>query len=119
LRSAHGKVFTAVAEVRATTGNSLIRQLASDANQTVLDHIAMLERTGDVDFDALALDAAKGLTAGPTGPPPPAPGASTVSVRPARPTGDPALTSSPSALPTDGTVGTERPQPSDPQGVLR
>ncbi len=75
MRSAHGKVFTAVAEVRATTGNSLIRQLASDANQTVLDHIAMLERTEDVDFDALALDAAKGLTAGTTGPPPPAPGA--------------------------------------------
>ncbi|MEW2569205.1 DUF4142 domain-containing protein [Streptomyces sp. NPDC047070] len=119
LRSAHGKVFAAVAEVRATTRNTLIRQLASDANQTVLDHITMLERTGDVDFDALAVDAAKGLTASPTGPPPPKPGASAASAPPARPTGDPTLTSSPSALPTDGTVSTERPEPSDPESALR
>ncbi|MET7718588.1 hypothetical protein ABZS89_40635, partial [Streptomyces sp. NPDC005407] len=29
----------------------LIRQLATDTNQTVLDHITMLESTGMVDFD--------------------------------------------------------------------
>lgn len=54
LRSAHGKVFGLVAQVRASTRNSLVRDLAQDANQTVLDHINMLEATGMVDYDALA-----------------------------------------------------------------
>lgn len=71
LRNAHGKVFSLIAQVRHTTRNTLIRQLASDANQTVLDHITMLENTGMVDFDAIANEAAGGATASPTGPPPP------------------------------------------------
>lgn len=54
LRSAHGKIFPLIAAVRNQTQNSLVRQLASDANQTVLDHITMLEKTGEVDFDAIA-----------------------------------------------------------------
>ncbi|MGW2818073.1 DUF4142 domain-containing protein [Streptomyces sp. NPDC001415] len=54
LRAAHGKVFALVAQVRATTRNSLVRDLATDANNTVLDHMTMLEATGLVDFDALA-----------------------------------------------------------------
>lgn len=58
LRRAHGKVFAVVAQVRATTRNSLVRDLADDANTTVLDHIKVLEATGYVDFDALAEDAA-------------------------------------------------------------
>lgn len=58
LRAAHGKVFSVVAEVRATTRNSLVRTLADDANTTVLDHITVLEDTGLVDFDDLARDAA-------------------------------------------------------------
>lgn len=58
LRRAHGKVFAVVAQVRATTRNSLVRALADDANTTVLDHIKVLEATGHVDFDALAKDAA-------------------------------------------------------------
>ncbi|MEV8017173.1 DUF4142 domain-containing protein [Streptomyces sp. NPDC086554] len=58
LRVAHGKVFSVVAEVRATTRNSLVRALADDANTTVLDHITVLEGTGLVDFDDLARDAA-------------------------------------------------------------
>jgi predicted outer membrane protein len=64
LRRAHGKVFTIVAQVRATTRNSLVRALADDANTVVLDHIKILEATGHVDFEALARDAAT------TGPPP-------------------------------------------------
>ncbi|MER5253173.1 DUF4142 domain-containing protein [Streptomyces sp. NPDC002855] len=60
LRAAHGKVFSVVAEVRATTRNSLVRTLADDANTTVLDHITVLEGTGLVDFDDLARDAASG-----------------------------------------------------------
>ena len=54
LRMAHGKVFSVVAQVRASTRNSLVRTLADDANTTVLDHIQILEATGYVDFDALA-----------------------------------------------------------------
>ncbi|MFJ5772774.1 DUF4142 domain-containing protein [Streptomyces sp. NPDC093094] len=58
LRLAHGKVFGVVAQVRASTRNSLVRQLADDANATVLDHIKVLEATGYVDFDQLARDMA-------------------------------------------------------------
>ena len=56
LRLAHGKVFSVVAQVRASTRNTLVRKLADDANTTVLDHITVLEATGYVDFDALARD---------------------------------------------------------------
>ncbi|MBA2947688.1 DUF4142 domain-containing protein [Streptomyces himalayensis] len=74
LRRAHGKVFSVVAQVRATTRNSLVRDLADDANTTVLDHITVLEDTGLVDFDAIARDAA---TTGPqpvtSSPAPPGP----------------------------------------------
>ena len=54
LRSAHGKIFPAIGQVRNMTENTLVRQLASDTNQTVLDHIPVLEKTGQVDFDAIA-----------------------------------------------------------------
>ncbi|WP_449485093.1 DUF4142 domain-containing protein [Streptomyces avidinii] len=54
LRRAHGKVFTLVAQVRAQTRNSMVRELATDANTTVLDHISVLEASGLVDFDGLA-----------------------------------------------------------------
>ncbi|UUU30181.1 DUF4142 domain-containing protein [Streptomyces sp. CA-210063] len=54
LRSAHGKIFPTVGAIRNGTQNTLVRQLASDTNQTVLDHITMLEKTGEVDFDAIA-----------------------------------------------------------------
>ena len=58
LRLAHGRVFSVVAQVRASTRNSLVRALADDANTTVLDHIKVLEATGYVDWDALARDLA-------------------------------------------------------------
>lgn len=58
LRRAHGKVFSVVADVRANTRNSLVRDLADDTNTTVLDHITVLEQTGLVDFEGLARDAA-------------------------------------------------------------
>ncbi|MFE2022938.1 DUF4142 domain-containing protein [Streptomyces sp. NPDC059499] len=94
LRNAHGKVFALVAQVRHTTRNSLIRQLASDANQTVLDHITMLERTGFVDFDGLAREAAGASTASPSGPPASNGGVPQVPV-PVTPTGDQSFTSRP------------------------
>ncbi|MFI6685808.1 DUF4142 domain-containing protein [Streptomyces sp. NPDC050485] len=88
LRSAHGKVFALVAQIRAGTRNSLVRGLADDANTTVLDHIKMLEATGLVDFDALARDGAATATASPTGPPPPTPGATVASPAPVTPQPD-------------------------------
>ncbi|MFE9171235.1 DUF4142 domain-containing protein [Streptomyces kebangsaanensis] len=62
-RRAYGRIFSLAAEVRASTQNSLVRDLADDANTTVLDHIEVLEATGFVDFAALTRD----LTAGDDG----------------------------------------------------
>ncbi|MCI3238875.1 MULTISPECIES: DUF4142 domain-containing protein [Streptomyces] len=51
MRVTHGQIFPAIAKIRATTRNTLVRQLADLANDTVLDHITVLERTGVVNFD--------------------------------------------------------------------
>jgi predicted outer membrane protein len=69
LRVAHGRVFPLVAQVRASTRNSLVRALADDANTTVLDHIKVLEATGYVDYDAVARDLA-GASGAPAAPSP-------------------------------------------------
>ncbi|MGW4598149.1 DUF4142 domain-containing protein [Streptomyces sp. NPDC004457] len=66
LRLAHGRVFSLVAQIRAGTQNSLVRDLADDANATVLDHIRVLEATGYVDFGALARDLAASASPVPT-----------------------------------------------------
>ncbi|MGW0508280.1 DUF4142 domain-containing protein [Streptomyces olivaceoviridis] len=66
LRLAHGRVFSLVAQIRAGTQNSLVRDLADDANATVLDHIKVLEATGYVDFAALARDLAAAASPVPT-----------------------------------------------------
>ena len=80
LRLAHGRVFSLVAEVRAGTQNSLVRDLADDANTTVLDHIKVLEATGYVDFSALARDLA--ATPSPVATPPVTDAGSAVPVAP-------------------------------------
>ncbi|ATL31231.1 DUF4142 domain-containing protein [Streptomyces formicae] len=108
LRASHGKVFAVIAQVRDSTRNSLVRQLATDSNQTVLDHITMLEATGLVDFDGIANGAATS-TASPTGPPPPS-GATPPAPSPAGPSGDVSTTSRPSPLPP-GRIETGRPEP--------
>jgi predicted outer membrane protein len=51
LRTTHGSIFNTVAKIRSTTKNSLVRQLADQANVTVLDHITVMEKTGLVNFD--------------------------------------------------------------------
>ncbi|MFE2586818.1 DUF4142 domain-containing protein [Streptomyces sp. NPDC059378] len=51
LRMTHGSIFNTVAKIRATTENTLVRALADQANDTVLDHITVMEKTGLVDFD--------------------------------------------------------------------
>lgn len=58
VRLAHGRIFSVVAQVRAGTQNTLVRDLADDANTTVLDHIKVLEATGYVDFSTLARELA-------------------------------------------------------------
>lgn len=51
LRTTHGSIFNTIAKIRSTTKNSLVRSLADMANNTVLDHITVMERTGFVNFD--------------------------------------------------------------------
>ncbi|WP_328554407.1 MULTISPECIES: DUF4142 domain-containing protein [unclassified Streptomyces] len=57
LRDEHGQIFQALAQVRSSTRNTLIRALATATNRTELDHISALEKTGYVDFDAIAHEA--------------------------------------------------------------
>ncbi|GAA2914912.1 hypothetical protein Acy02nite_39950 [Actinoplanes cyaneus] len=59
LRAAHGKIFPAIATIRASTRNDTIRKLAQRTNQFVATHLTLLESSTLVDFDEL-----------PTAPPP-------------------------------------------------
>ncbi|MEV4612486.1 DUF4142 domain-containing protein [Kitasatospora sp. NPDC049258] len=72
VRNAHGQVFAVVAQVRASTQNSTVRDLANQANSTVLDHMTVLENTNLVDFGNLSGPPAGGSS--PTASPVPAPG---------------------------------------------
>lgn len=60
LRASHGKVFITIGEVRASTKNSLVRRLATQANTTVQDHMDVLEDTGLV-TDATLDDVASSI----------------------------------------------------------
>ncbi|EFE70929.1 MULTISPECIES: DUF4142 domain-containing protein [Streptomyces] len=51
MRVTHGQIFSVIAKVRANTRNTLVRQLADQANDTVLDHITVLEKTGLVNHE--------------------------------------------------------------------
>jgi len=59
LRSAHGKIFPAIAIIRSSTRNDTVRILAQKANQFVMTHMTLLESSGIVDYGGL-----------PTAPPP-------------------------------------------------
>ncbi|MEV8097987.1 DUF4142 domain-containing protein [Streptomyces sp. TLI_235] len=54
VRNAHGQVFAVVAQVRASTQNSTVRDLATMANTTVLDHMTVLEDTRLVNYGGLS-----------------------------------------------------------------
>ncbi|MFI0153362.1 DUF4142 domain-containing protein [Streptomyces lydicus] len=57
LRASHGKIFITIGEVRASTKNDLVRRLATQTNNTVQDHMDVLEDTGlvrDATLDAVA-----------------------------------------------------------------
>ncbi|MFC5204348.1 DUF4142 domain-containing protein [Streptomyces kaempferi] len=51
LRVTHGSIFNTIAKIRSTTENTLVRALADQANDVVLDHITQMEKTGLVNFD--------------------------------------------------------------------
>lgn len=84
LRTTHGQIFTTIAKIRSTTRNTLVRQLADQANDTVLDHISVMEKTGLVDFDQVLFQETTPprLPADDTTPPPPTPGESQVTRAP-------------------------------------
>jgi putative membrane protein len=69
LRAAHGKIFPAIATIRASTHNDTVRKLAQDSNQFVMTHMTLLESSGIVDYVSL-----------PTAPAPAAPGSGPVPV---------------------------------------
>jgi putative membrane protein len=58
LRAAHGKIFPAIATIRASTRNDAVRQLAQQANQFVMTHMTLLESSGIVDYGGLPTAAA-------------------------------------------------------------
>ncbi len=53
LREAHGKIFSAIAVVRANTRDPVVRDLADEANEFVKTHLTLLESTGLVDYGRL------------------------------------------------------------------
>jgi predicted outer membrane protein len=53
LRAAHGKIFPAIATIRASTRNDTVRLLAQQSNQFVMTHMTLLESSGIVDYGAL------------------------------------------------------------------
>jgi predicted outer membrane protein len=55
LRNAHGGVYQLLANIRAGTRNSLIRQFAERCMTVVLDHMTVLEKTGMVDWNRIPL----------------------------------------------------------------
>ena len=62
LRAAHGKIFPAIATIRASTRNDSVRQLAQQANQFVMTHMTLLESSGIVDYGALPVAPAPAVT---------------------------------------------------------
>ncbi|WUC39914.1 DUF4142 domain-containing protein [Streptomyces sp. NBC_00557] len=84
LRMTHGAIFNAIAKIRSTTKNSLVRALADQANDTVLDHMTVMEKTGLVDFDQTLFQQTTPpkLPASDLTPPPPAPGQQQVVLTP-------------------------------------
>ncbi|MEV8568240.1 DUF4142 domain-containing protein [Streptomyces sp. NPDC051322] len=97
LRVTHGQIFPAIAKIRATTKNTLVRQLADQANDTVLDHITVLENTGLVNFNQVDFQETTPpkLPANQMTPPPPQPGVPVVALTPPADTSTPAPAPSP------------------------
>ncbi|MEU2864573.1 DUF4142 domain-containing protein [Streptomyces mirabilis] len=84
MRVTHGQIFPTIAKIRANTENTLVRQLADLANDTVLDHITVLEKTGTVNFDQVLFQQTTPpkLPQNQVTPPAPQPGAPVVALTP-------------------------------------
>ena len=84
MRVTHGQIFPTIAKIRASTQNSLVRQLADLANATVLDHMTVLEQTELVNFDQnnFQQTTPPKLPKDDLTPPPPQPGAPVVALTP-------------------------------------
>ncbi|WP_316744465.1 DUF4142 domain-containing protein [Streptomyces sp. MK7] len=104
LRVTHGQIFPAIAKIRATTENTLVRQLANQANDVVLDHITVLENTGLVNFDQVNFQETTPpkLPTGQVTPPPPQPGAPVVALTPPAGVSTNTAAPGPSATPATG-----------------
>ncbi|MFG2126659.1 DUF4142 domain-containing protein [Streptomyces sp. NPDC048751] len=84
MRITHGQIFPTVAKIRANTKNTLVRELADLANDTVLDHMTVLEKTGMVNFEQTVFQQTTPpkLPADQMTPPAPQPGAPMVVLTP-------------------------------------
>ncbi|MGC0334841.1 putative outer membrane protein [Streptomyces sp. SAI-170] len=84
MRVTHGQIFPAIAKIRASTQNTLVRRLADLANDTVLDHITVLEKTGLVNHDQVNFQQTTPpkLPQDQLTPPPPQPGAPVLALTP-------------------------------------
>ena len=65
LRAAHGKIFPAIATIRASTRNDSVRKLAQQTNQFVMTHMTLLESSGIVDYGSLPTAPAPAAAGGP------------------------------------------------------
>ncbi|BCJ54978.1 hypothetical protein Asp14428_64530 [Actinoplanes sp. NBRC 14428] len=65
LRAAHGKIFPAIATIRASTRNDSVRKLAQDTNQFVMTHMTLLESSGILDYSQLPTAPAPAAAGGP------------------------------------------------------
>ena len=70
LRAAHGKIFPAIATIRASTRNDTVRKLAQESNQFVMTHMSLLESSGIVDYGALPTAPAPATSSAGKGPVP-------------------------------------------------
>ena len=108
LRTTHGSIFNTIAKIRSTTKNSLVRSLADMANDTVLDHITVMEKTGFVNFDQALFQQTTPpkLPDSDLTPPAPQPGAPVVVLSP-----PPNPTSTPIAIPGEQAGAGASPSP--------
>ncbi|KUN75858.1 hypothetical protein AQJ66_35495 [Streptomyces bungoensis] len=116
LRMTHGAIFNTIAKIRSTTKNSLVRALADQANDTVLDHMTVMEKTGLVDFDQTIFNQTtppKLPSTDTTPPPPPAGQPQVVLTPPPNPTSTPLDLS---GLGGGGSTGGAAPNPSPSAG---
>lgn len=84
MRVTHGQIFPTVAKIRASTRNTMVRQLADLANDTVLDHITVLEKTGLVNHENVNFQQTNPpkLPKDELTPPPPQPGSPMLVLKP-------------------------------------